>query len=137
MSFQFSQDQLDAVDNICDELITSNPKNHTLAVLTGSAGTGKTTVVREIINKININSPLTSIELCATTHRAATVLEDIAGASVTTGHALFKLRPTINKYGKEVLTKAGICEIPYRSVVIIDESSMIGNQFLRAIVDIC
>ena len=136
MSFQFSQDQLDAVDSICDELVNSNPKKHTIAVLTGSAGTGKTTVVREIINKINTDSPLTTIELCATTHRAATVLEDIAGAPVTTGHALFKLRPTLTKYGKEVLSNAGICEIPNGSVVIIDESSMIGNQFLKAIVDI-
>ena len=137
MPFQFSQDQLDAVDSICDELVNSVPiEKHALAVLTGSAGTGKTTVVREIINKINIDWPLTTIELCATTHRAATVLENIAGAPVTTGHALFKLRPSVTKYGKEVLTNAGICEIPYGSVVIIDESSMIGNQFLKAIVDI-
>ena len=137
MSFQFSQDQLDAVDGICDELVNSVPiENHAIAVLTGSAGTGKTTVVREIMNKIHTDWPLTTIELCATTHRAATVLEDIAGAPVTTGHALFKLRPTLTKYGKEVLSNAGICEIPNGSVVIIDESSMIGNQFLKAIVDI-
>ena len=136
MSFQFSQDQLDAVDNICDKLIDSNPKSHAIAVLTGSAGTGKTTVVREIINKINTDSPLTTVELCATTHRAATVLGNIAEAPVTTGHALFKLRPSVTKYGKEALTNAGICEVPYESVVIIDESSMIGNQFLKAIVDI-
>ena len=136
-SFQFSQDQLDAVDGICGELVNSVSNGiHTIVVLTGSAGTGKTTVIKKIINEININSPLTNIELCATTHRAATVLEDIAGAPVTTGHALFKLRPTITKYGKEVLANAGICEIPDGSVVIIDESSMIGNQFLKAIVDI-
>ena len=137
MSFQFSQDQLDAVDGICDELVNSVPiENHAIAVLTGSAGTGKTTVVREIMNKIHTDWPLTTIELCATTHRAATVLDNIAGAPVTTGHALFKLRPTLTKYGKEVLSNAGICEIPNGSVVIIDESSMIGNQFLKAIVDI-
>ena len=133
---KFSQDQLDAVDNICDELVNSNPNSHAIAVLTGSAGTGKTTVVREIINKINTDSPLTNIELCATTHRAAIVLENIARASVTTGHALFKLRPGVTKHGKENLTYAGICEVPDGSVVIIDESSMIGNQFLTAIVDI-
>ena len=133
---KFSQDQLDAVDNICDELVNSNPNSHAIAVLTGSAGTGKTTVVREIINKINTDSPLTNIELCATTHRAAIVLENIARASVTTGHALFKLRPGVTKHGKENLTYAGICEVPDGSVVIIDESSMIGNQFLKAIVDI-
>ena len=133
---KYSQDQINAVDNICDKLIDSNPKSHAIAVLTGSAGTGKTTVVREIINKINTDSPLTTIKLCATTHRAATVLENIAKAPVTTGHALFKLRPSVTKYGKEALTNAGICKVPHESVVIIDESSMIGNQFLKAIVDI-
>ena len=133
---KYSQDQINAVNSICDKLIDSNPKSHAIAVLTGSAGTGKTTVVREIINKINTDSPLTTVELCATTHRAATVLGNIAKAPVTTGHALFKLRPSVTKYGKEALTNAGICEVPYESVVIIDESSMIGNQFLKAIVDI-
>ena len=52
MSFQLSKDQLDAIDGICDELINSNPKNHVIAVLTGSAGTGKTTVIGEVIKQI-------------------------------------------------------------------------------------
>ena len=136
MSFQFSQDQLDAVNGICNQLLDPNTKSHVLTVLTGSAGTGKTTVVGEIINRINKHSPSTSVELCATTHRAATVLQDITKKSVITGYALFKLRPAITKYGKETITGAGICDISPESVVIIDESSMIGNQFLTAIVDI-
>ena len=136
MSFQFSQDQLDAVNGICDQLLDPNTKSHVLTVLTGSAGTGKTTVVGEIINQINQQSPYTNVELCATTHRAATVLQDITEESVITGYALFKLRPAITKYGKETITSAGMCDIKPESVIIIDESSMIGNQFLTAIVDI-
>ncbi len=136
MSFQFSQDQHDAVNGICNKLLNSNGVSHVLTVLTGSAGTGKTTVVGEIINNLNRQSPSTRIELCATTHRAATVLQDITRIPVATGHALFKLRPTITKNGKEVLTQTGVCDIQEGSVVIIDESSMIGNQFLKAIVDI-
>jgi exodeoxyribonuclease-5 len=136
MSFQLSKDQLDAIDGICDELINSNPKNHVIAVLTGSAGTGKTTVVKELVHKIHDSSPLTTIELCATTHRAATVLGNITQEPVATGHALFKLRPSLTKYGKETLINAGICDIPHGSMVIIDESSMIGNKFLKSIVDI-
>jgi len=135
-SFQFSQDQRNAVNGICSQLLDPNTKSHVLTVLTGSAGTGKTTVVGEIINKINQQSPLTSVALCATTHRAATVLQDITGKPVITGHALFKLRPTVNKYGKETIANAGVCDVPHGSVVIIDESSMIGNKFLESIVDI-
>ena len=148
MFFQFSQDQLDAVNGICDKLANSNPKSHMIAVLTGSAGTGKTTVVGEIINRMSADSPLIPIELCATTHRAANVLEDIttslnnggyrfnAVKDVHTGHALFKLRPTVTKTGKEIIKQTGKCDIQYGSAVIIDEASMIGNQFLTAIVDI-
>ena len=136
MSFQFSPDQIDAVDGICNKLLDPNIKSHVLTVLTGSAGTGKTTVVGELINQIAQQSPMTNIALCATTHRAATVLEDIIRGPVITGYALFKLRPTINKFGKETIANAGICDIPYESVVIIDEASMIGNKFLKSIVDI-
>ena len=136
MSFQFSPDQIDAVDGICNKLLDPNIKSHVLTVLTGSAGTGKTTVVGELINQIAQHSPMTNIALCATTHRAATVLEEIVGGPVITGYALFKLRPTINKFGKETISNAGICDVPHDSVVIIDEASMIGNKFLKSIVDI-
>jgi len=137
MSFQFSQDQLDAVNGICNQLLDPNIKSHVLTVLTGSAGTGKTTVVGELISQIAQQSPMTSIALCATTHRAATVLQEIvSGSIVITGYALFKLRPTINKFGKETIVSVGTCDIPYESVVIIDEASMIGNKFLESIVDI-
>jgi exodeoxyribonuclease-5 len=136
MSFQFSQDQLDAVNGICNQLLDPNTKSHVLTVLTGSAGTGKTTVVGELISQIAQQSPTTKSAICATTNRAATVLQNIVNGPVTTGYSLFKLRPAITKYGKESITNAGICDIPKEAVVIIDESSMIGNKFLKAIVDI-
>ena len=88
MSFQFSPDQIDAVDGICNKLLDPNMKSHVLTVLTGSAGTGKTTVVRELVNQIAQQSPMTNIALCATTHRAATVLEEIVRGPVITGYAL-------------------------------------------------
>ena len=135
MSFQFSQDQHDAITGICDKLLDPNTPSHVLAVLTGSAGTGKTTVITEIIKQINQQSSVT-VEVCATTNRAATILQDITGEAVITAHSLFKLRPTITKFGKETLKSTGYCDILKGSVVIIDESSMIGNKFLTAIVDI-
>jgi exodeoxyribonuclease V len=134
---KFSQDQINAVEGICAELVHgASSEYHSIAVLTGSAGTGKTTVVRKIIDKIETESPLTTIALCATTHRAALVLEEITSQKVTTAHALFKLRPTATRTGKEVLTQTSKCDIPVGSLVIIDEASMIGNEFLKAIVDI-
>jgi exodeoxyribonuclease-5 len=137
MSFQLSKDQIDAIDGICDQLLHVTPA-HTpsVAVLTGAAGTGKSTVVGEIINRIKQYNSLMDISLCATTHRAAAVLSDIVNEPVSTGHALFKLRPGVTKYGKETLKNVGISEVQFDSVVIIDEASMIGNQFLEAIVKV-
>ena len=80
------------------------------------------------------------IALCASTHRAARVLADtivlIGKDQTTTAHKLFKLRPTVNASGKELITSSGSCKIKPGSLVIIDEASMIGNSFLKAIVDI-
>jgi hypothetical protein len=135
MSFQLSQDQNDAIRGICDIFLDINLEKHALAVLTGSAGVGKTTVVAEIIEALRANSPGLNIELCASTHRAAGVLQNIVGGEVSTGHSLFKLRPSITKYGKETLKSTGPCLIPNGSVVIIDESSMLGNIWLKAVVE--
>jgi exodeoxyribonuclease V len=134
MTFSLSQDQITAIQGICDTLLDTNPAEYALAVLTGSAGVGKTTVVGEIIRNAQMNNHNQNIQLCATTHRAASVLSDIVGYEVETGHAAFKLRPSVTRYGKEVLKSAGTCDIPYGSLVIMDEASMIGNQFLKAIV---
>jgi exodeoxyribonuclease-5 len=133
--FQLSPDQHAAIKGICTTLVESDPGKHALAVLTGSAGTGKSTTVIELLVEINKYTPTPNIELCATTHRAASVLSDMTGHSVKTAYALFKLRPSVNKYGKETLVRAGNCEIPNGSIIIIDESSMIGNDFLKAIVE--
>ena len=133
----FSQDQIKAINGICNQLLDPTLHNsHVINVLTGPAGTGKTTVVAEIINQLRSREATIHISLCATTNRAAAVLENIVKEDVATGHILFKLRPVVTKYGKESLKKVGICEVPFNSVIIIDEASMIGNKFLEAIVDI-
>ena len=136
MSFQFSQDQIDAVNGICDTLLDSPMSSHALAVLTGPAGTGKTTVVTEVLSQIYKKSPLSKVSLCATTNRAATVLSDITGEGVSTAHAIFKLRPSITKYGNETLKSTGVCTIPNGTILVIDEASMLSNSFLTAIVAI-
>ena len=134
---KYSQDQIDAINGICDTLaIHSNRPS--LAVLTGSAGTGKTTVIGAIISQIKSQSPITPVALCASTHRAANVLANTIShrVKVTTAHKLFKLRPVINDSGKETIAIAGTSTIKPGSVVIIDEASMIGTQFLKSIVNI-
>ena len=137
MSFQFTPDQQQAIIGICNTLLDPLAfKSSTITVLTGAAGTGKTTVIGEVIKQIHKQNMHMPVSLCATTHRAAKVLENIVHSPVYTGHALFKLRPSVTKWGKQNLKRVGICEIPFESIVILDEASMIGNKFLEAIVDI-
>ena len=135
MSFQLSPDQDSAVAGILNTLLHPGSGDHSLAVLTGSAGTGKTTVIKEIIRVLEDTHPCTKVELAASTHRAAKVLSDIVNMPVATGHNIFKLRPTIGAGGKESLKSTGVCAVPMGAIVIIDEASMIGNKFLAAIVD--
>ena len=136
MSLQPSQDQSNAIHSICDILLNTPHDESGVAVLTGSAGTGKTTVLGNIVERIEQFSPLAKISLSATTNRAASVLQDITYRAVVTAHSLFKLRPGVNSYGKETLTSSGRCDIPDGSIIIIDEASMIGNKFLEAIVSV-
>ena len=98
--------------------------------------THNTTVVSQIMETFLDQHPTINILLGAATHRAATVLQDIVGQPVVTAHKLFKLKPTVSKTGKQDLENFGPVEIPHGSVVIIDEASMIGDNFLRAIVGI-
>lgn len=138
MSLQLSTDQINAVNGICDILLDAPEDAHAIAVLTGSAGTGKTTVVKEIIRKLNINTSSRGheIHLAASTHRAADVLQDIVRVAVTTAHSLFKLQPSVSQYGKEIIKSSGRCKIAPNAIIIMDESSMLGNKFLQAINEI-
>lgn len=135
MSLTVSPDQRSAIQGICATLLNPSLGSHAIAILTGSAGTGKTTTVIEIIEEARMRLPTSDVYLTATTNRAADVLGNITNAHVTTAHKLFGLRPSVTAYGKEILKRTGTMTIPDNSLVIIDEASMLGNQFLRAIVD--
>ena len=132
MSVQLSEDQYKAVAGIIDLFDSAGLDRHAIAVLTGSAGTGKTTITTKLLEHL---SKKYYVYCCATTHRAATVLENVLLEPVTTAHSLFRLKPSLTKYGKDRLISAGRCEISEGSVIIIDEASMVSNIFLTAIVD--
>ena len=125
MSVQLSTEQLDAVTGISKLFTDAGPNRHAIAVLTGSAGTGKTTIITKLLEEMSMHG---EVLLAATTHRAGGVLEEIVNDKVTTAHNLFQLKPSVSKYGKEYLERTGRLTIRNNSVLIIDEASMIGNQ---------
>lgn len=91
------------------------------SILTGGPGTGKTTVISQIVEGMQIAYPNVSVRLLAPTGKAAKRIEEqMNGMEVEVS--------TIHKflgYGKTFVTKEDIDEMKKSGLVIIDESSMI------------
>lgn len=117
-------------------------------VLSGWAGSGKSTMLRElledwpateaILKQMNPQYTKLQVVLCATTNKACRALELAMGIGkdVITVHKHFGLKvQTIMSTGKKVLVPARNQVIPRRQLIIIDEASMIDKELLGLIVD--
>ncbi len=92
-------------------------------LLTGYAGTGKTSVIAALINVLEEYKVKTF--LMAPTGRAAKVLSNFSGRPAFTVHKkIYRQRSSKDGFGKFVLGK----NLVSGSLFIVDESSMIGNQ---------
>lgn len=106
--------------------------NRPLAVLSGGAGTGKTTVVRALVKAIQrVHGPGTTFCLLAPTGKAADRLRETTGKDASTIHSFLASRGWLNdnltfkrRGGKR---EAGI------STVIMDESSMLDLGLAAAL----
>lgn len=90
------------------------------SILTGGPGTGKTTVISQIVEGMQISYPNLSVRLLAPTGKAAKRIEEqMNGLDIEVS--------TIHKflgYGKTFVTKEDMDEMKKSGLVIIDESSM-------------
>jgi len=96
-----------------------------LSVLTGTAGTGKTTVIQSLVQGIKENEPSHDFLLLAPTGKAALILRDRindAKVKVLTIHGFLMRKKWINK-NNFTLKLSG--DISQPSTVIVDECSMI------------
>ena len=117
-------------------------ESNTPFVLRGYAGTGKTYCIQKVIKSLQQLNSKIKIAVCAPTHRAVHVLQEMAlhaglKVDITTLHSLLhvmpgeydetgrpKLKP--NKWSREAF---------YRDydLVVIDEASMIGEELMELI----
>jgi exodeoxyribonuclease-5 len=105
----------------------NNPAMTTFSI-TGSAGTGKTTLVKEIIKTVKGKR----IVLSSPTHRANSVIRtQNPDGDIMTLHKLLGLKPFIDltnfDASKLEFVEEGEIEMPYRGILLVDESSMIGD----------
>lgn len=110
-------------------------KFHTLI---GPAGSGKTTVLQEIVRNI---PEYMRIGLCAPTHKATKVLRRMAAEAgishrvdIRTIHSALGLvmKPV---RGDEVLVKEPFAEEKYYDILIIDEAGMLNDELLMYVLE--
>lgn len=87
-----------------------------ISILTGGPGTGKTQIIKAIVEIIYETNPYATIELVAPTGKASKKMSEVTGLEAKTIHRLINLQP--NKKNSEVKN----IECDY---LVIDESSMI------------
>lgn len=119
-STYFSPEQLGAISHAFDEGVF---------ILTGAAGTGKTTIMRELIERA-LNSKM-SIALAAPTGRAASRIEEVVGMPASTIHRLLEYE--FDEDDSFLYFKVNEGNTLDADVVFIDEASMIDAQLFYAL----
>jgi exodeoxyribonuclease V alpha subunit len=99
--------------------------DHRLAILTGGPGTGKTAVMRVLVELLHAEKR--TVRLCAPTGKAARRLAEITGAQATTIHRLLEYSPG------EGFTRDAEAPIPGTDVLIVDEASMLSVRLAEAL----
>lgn len=135
---KWSEEQQQAIDKLID--FVNNDEQ--VLVLTGYAGTGKTSVMNEFVQYLDSTKGEGYFQLCAPTHKAKLVLRKATGGyDVTTLHSLLSLSPNLNIFNLDYddlkFESGGAGAIPYRGLIIVDEASMISDDMYDLLIDYC
>ena len=136
IDFTLNEQQVELLNKVADFLI--NKKDHSFT-MSGYAGTGKSTLVRILLQWIKINfGHGYDFQITAPTNRAKYVIENLSGQKSRTIHSILGLLPNIN------IEKLNLKNLKFdsrkkpqipRNLLIIDESSMINDTLLNTILD--
>jgi GTPase SAR1 family protein len=109
----------------------ADPKAYQLFAFMGVAGSGKSTLVKNLIKSKELSKY--EVHLTATTNKAAATLSEITGSQVKTIHSLLGL--TMDEDGEEVKLKAPDKEVIFssRELIVVDEGSMANTELTKYI----
>lgn len=121
-----------------------SPKDLGFFLLSGSAGTGKTTIVNEFINWYNGNKKISldDIVVTAPTNKAVRVLKTMGGKTKTeykTLHSLLGIRLVVDDNGKEVFENdPSVKSTIYNfGCIVVDEASMLDDFIFYELMNQC
>ena len=139
---QLNQGQRQALDTLIAAVIDRNQK---LITLSGPAGSGKTTILKQLIKELKdlavlMPEYLTTWHFTATTNKAVAALADAMGPTVlvTTIHSLLGLVPYQGMKLHTKLKQRRDSTVQHNSIIVIDEASYIGEElavFIARVID--
>lgn len=123
---QLTEEQLECIDTI-----TALYRNrYPVMTIVGRAGTGKTTIVKHIVENLGINFH-TEVAFVAYTGKAALVLRQKGNPASTIHQLIYKAFK--NREGDWVFKKKEALDNPKLKLIVIDEISMVDEKLLDEI----
>ncbi|MGL5977637.1 MAG: SF1B family DNA helicase RecD2 [Erysipelotrichaceae bacterium] len=95
--------------------------NEDMMIISGGPGTGKTTIVKGIIESVRLLYPYAKILLTAPTGRAAKRMSEVCNVDATTIHSLLKWNLDLDSFGKNANDPLD------GDILIVDEFSMVDS----------
>lgn len=133
---QLSTEQELAIEECCNT-------SQVLVCVTGQAGSGKTTILKnvheELCSDLNLTSHVVNpdaidIVLCAPTGRAAKRIEEATGIPAMTIHRMLRFSSPMDEDDVTLPKYTKFNPMPYK-VILVDEASMISTELWRSLID--
>lgn len=138
MDFKLGEEQELAINAIIEFITNSKEIPYSLI---GYAGTGKSTIIKCLVDYMEDEG--INYVLCAPTHKAKSVMKYATDRDAMTVHQVLKLTPNIEILELDLrdlqfmMNKVKTVEIPYKGVIMCDESSMINDALFNLLNSKC
>lgn len=121
-NIQYEEKQIEAIQTFF---------NYPFSIITGGPGTGKTTIVRAIIDLYRDLFPMQKIAVCAPTGRASKRLGELCLVETCTIHSLLKWDLETNTFGVNEEESLDV------NLLIVDEFSMVDSWLFYHLLKAC